>query len=627
LLIDLLVLSVLILFFYTVGINWVIAICKGSIYQTPIAIILGLALTFGLFSWFVKFNYQPRYAILFVLLIGVSGWIYRVFRKISFEIISVHSPTMGITSLLVGALSLYLNNQSKLLPQFSYRNGPDIFGWLGSSKYLCKVGNLDSLASNIQTSLGKQDLISAFSIPVPPASLSIIQIPSFRDQISGEFLIGANRTGLPGFQSYICTIFGEDSIIRISNSIFALSFILITMILVLTASKSISNIPKYLLIILGLFSLNTMALVSAYEGGLASLLATPIILILVVLIFQDDSKSSIRILAFASTLVALSTYFDLIIQLGIFFSAIFIALVLCGNIDKVFIKNMKYFLQGAAFGCLISLINLSSSIRLTLDRLTSQSYGGWNQGRPPTFPEYLGIFNWLPKDGASATPRNWLSLTLLLLLTLLILGLIKRLKNESQILALSTFLIYVALAFVVYVLGSDNKNNYILVKSGGIASLVFTLAIIIGFDPVFKSRAKSTHHLRDLSTKTLTILMPILALVSTVTYMSDWLANSNQRTSLNYSSKLVDVYNSYDLEVVGLFTAELTLFGDLHFGAKSRGFQFRTLGSNPPRKHAFIFPAQSNCEIKCDFFNKTSDQKKYKYIFRDAYMDIVEFSK
>lgn len=626
-LMDFTVLLALTTFFYSIGINWVVVFCGKNTYQTPISIALGLALTFSLFSWFVKFNYQPRYAIVFMFLIGASGWLFRSLRKIPFEIGLIPNPIVWFTTLLVGVISLFLNNQSKLLPQFSFRNGPDIFGWLVSSKYLCKVGGIDSLASNIQNSIGKQDLISAFSIPVPPGSLSVIQIPSFRDQIAGEFLIGANRTGLPGFQSYVCSILGEDIIIRVSNSLFALSFMLIAMILMITAAKSRPNLLKSIVFFVGLLSLNVVTLASAFEGGLASLLATPIILILIILVFQDENKGAVQVLAFTATLFAFSTYLDLLFQIGIFLSIFFVAGIIRGDINSVFLKNIKYFPLGAGLGSLLSLVNLSSVIRLTLDRLTSQSYGGWNQGRPPTYPEYLGVFNWLPSDGASPTPRNWISLVILFIITICILLIVKSLKRENQVIVLSTFIVYLVLMFIVYVLGSKNINNYILVKSGGIASLIFVVAIISNIDSIFTDNRKGTTQNRILGIKLLVISLPVLMLVSSVTYVSDWLVNSSDQKSLVYSENLTKIYNTYDLEVVGLYAAQLTLFGDLHFGAQSRGFQFRTLGSNPIRKHAFIFPAKSNCERKCEFFNKTQDMKNFTYVYRDDFMDIVEFNK
>jgi hypothetical protein len=586
--------------------------------RLPIAFLISLAFTTSFSSALTFFSVQDQASwqvIGFCLFLTVSI-IYG--GRFQISMIRELFSSKVFVSTLIGFFGLLTQNRSFTDAGYSIRNGPDILGWLGSSKYLCEGQTLRNLTDSIMTQTNNQNISSLFEYPRPAGLLSITQIPSFRDQIAGEFLIGASRIGLPSFQSSLCSIYDVDSILRMNSALIGCSFFLLAFITMRIAENLKLN--KALIFTSPLLVLSIAILGPTLEGGLGALVLSPAILLFISTFCFDEFERLKLLSTILIVTLSLTIYFDTILQ------AIFLVgtLTLFRAIRKKdfsqSLDDVKLLIKGGTLGLIIGVLFIDDLWRLLLARLSSQSFGGWNQGRPPTPLEFIGLINWLPAEGYGPTPRNWLFLLTLVVLSLClaIFAILHTDKTKDLLFVIAFF--YVVLFVLVYIIGRDQVNNYIIFKGGMLAAIISIPVILEVLSKV--SKEKTDHFTSNFGTK-IGVFVVFISLTSTTTYLVDWANHSSTFKTLSPSVEFQEVIDMYDLDVVGLYAAQLTLYGDVHYGSNSRSFNFPVLESNPRREKVVVFPAGSGCEVKCKFYKLQT--KNYSFIYQDSYMDVVKF--
>lgn len=581
-----------------------------------ISIILGLVIQITIASWLVSFASLNESFWTFQSVILIATYYLLITKKPNIKLsLQISTSKIPIFSSLVSTtLFSFLFSDKFFGSKIAMRNGPDLIGWISSSRYFCRHESLLDLETQITSNLKILSVLDAFRNPITHSETSVYRLASVTTQVNGEFLIGAHRIGLPGLQGQFCQIVGENDLLPLVSA-FALIAIFVSSYIcgMIIRDRNIKKIYKFLIPILAIMNVNS---VSVYlEGGYGQLLATPFLLYGVYSFTQSNKdKSHIGFCSSLIILFSLGTYFDLLIIFGFFVFVLWICklLFIKMNILKSF---NKFDIKLVGMSLFLGIPGLMHAPRLLLDRLGSGTYGGWDQGRIPTPANFFGLVNWLPPNGFMNNPRSISTKIIEVLISIIIIGFLWKNRSNNQMQPiLAVFLIYLIVMFNTYSNGREGSNNYIVWKAAAYFSMLFILFAVTGNESREYTKNKS---LKIIFSRLVVFASLILTTMSSLAWTDTWI----KTRQLNFNEpdkKMREIIDDYDLVMHGFEGAgsyKFLLLGDVHFLAESRGFSVSSLRSEPSREIAFVLP--KNCmNLDCELKKLSLDaSRKFRIIY------------
>lgn len=576
-----------------------------------ISVLMGLVVEVVLASWFITFAKlnEVFWAIQILFLLVAYYFLFRE-RTMNNRIHQSSISKLPMISAFIATLIFSFLSSEKLFGnKIAMRNGPDLIGWISSSRYFCSRENLAALETEITSELNLTNSLDAFKNPIGNIDNSIYQVASVATQVNGEFLVGARRIGVPGVQGQLCRIIGENHLISIVSS-FSLIAIFISTYLcgMIIRDYQMKNVYKLVIPVLAITNVNVISVF--LEGGYGQLLATPFFLFGVYCFTREDKSLNER--GLASLLIiafSLSTYFDLALIFGLFLLVLWICNLLLTK--RNMLKNVKktdWSLIG--LGLLFGIPGLLSAPRLLMDRLGSGTYGGWDQGRAPTPANFFGLINWLPSNGVNSTPRSISIKIIEISITIVLLALLWKNRLNVQVQpVLTALIVYSILMFLTYSNGREGSNNYTVWKASAYLSMFL---ILFALPRNRESQGRKQGSDKKGLSKTAIPIVLFLTTFSSLNWTESWL-NTRQFNFNEPDKKMKEIISKYDLVMFGFEGAgsyKILLLGDIHYLAESRGFSVKTKRSNPPRELAFVVPNTKCLNFDCEF-------KKYSFQTND----------
>jgi hypothetical protein len=500
-----------------------------------------------------------------------------------------------------------LNSTGFFSTSIRLRNGPDLVGWLVSSRFLCEGGSLSGLKERVFVGAGSRDLSQIFAHPTSTAfnkDVTIGSIANTADQYSGEFLIGAERLGIPGFQASVCKVLGSESIFSTYVALSAYAILISTLILYFIGLEiGKGRVVSTGYAILGILNVAVFSVV--FEGGFGQLISLPTFLLIGISLASKFSvRSRLVFSLFAITVFAISSYKDVIgISLG------FLGIYLVLNFPEIFddwrrTKSRKdpktlsrFFLEktgledkGPGFR-LASLLTVFLVFIFTLgpllvERLSSRGIvGGWGFGWFPTPGDIVGIVNWIPSDGTShQNARTGLQILFGFIAILILFFVYLKSSEASKRIQKSIFALYLLFLLIEFTKSSQYWNTYAIWKAGA-----YLAPIYFGF-LVLESRPKKSKHHR------ISVISIACLFISTLTSFV-WWGYDYHRNSIAISPivpiRISEMIATKDIHFsgvrgVGAGSASLTLLGDVHYLNPGRIGGVPTKRSVPTRELVYL---------------------------------------
>lgn len=602
--------------FFLIGAGWLkCANNENSPFTLIFAILAGLATVVVAGAWTVALRVNPTWLLLPSFSVGIAGWL---FQGGGIKV-TVHSMWLSIRRLGSTLFSLplifsfvsplvyiALQNRFLLRGTIAFRNGPDFVGWTSAGQYLCKYDTLRPLEQRLASQLGTTHILNGFLPPQKIGQNSVIAIPSFTDQINGEFLIGAHRTGLPGVAASVCKLFGEEAIYHANVALLAIAVFVISALVALTAiDLKISPTIRNLAILS--VAINPCLLAVTMEGGFGQLIAIPFLLAVVVCTHERKELNKYLPIVIAMLIsYSLATYLDLLIfASGLGFLFLCMMLIRLEFFWHEWPVNKIFFFSLVSIG--VGWPEFSSFMRLVRERVGAQNFGGWDQGRNPTPADVMGILNWLPFDGAHNTPRGSGLLIFALLLSGFLVVVFARVNSPYMKSIFGGFMIYYSYFMYTTYISSHNYvngqrvfNNYTIFKFSAYFSVIIPLLIFYALSQPSEDKNASKYpnvaKLRPPINRSLQILLLSvlsISLASGYEWSKDWVLGRHFAFSVNTQQKMRNVIDSYDISVeeyTGVEAQAFALLGDVHFLSPTRGYQLVTKRSIPSRQLVFAVP-------------------------------------
>jgi len=567
-----------------------------------ISILLGLVIEITFASWLITYAKLNKFFwIIQILLLSLIYYFFIKKTAKNYLAAQISISRIPMISASTSTLIFSILGSDKLFGnKIAMRNGPDLIGWISSSRYFCFQENLINLETKIISDLNITNVLDAFKNPISHSETSIYRVASVATQVNGEFLVGARRIGIPGVQGQLCQIAGENHLISIVSSFSLIAVFVSTYICgMIVRDYQINKFYKFAIPVLAIMNVNSISVF--LEGGYGQLLATPFFLYGIYCFTRQNNGLNQR--GFATLLIvlfSLGTYFDLALIFSLFVFVLWVCNLLL--IKRNLLKSLKEFeLRLIGVSLLLGTPGLLNAPRLLIDRLGSGTYGGWDQGRMPTPANFFGLINWLPPNGLNSNPRS-ISLRIIeIVITIMIIAFLWRSRSNIQIQpALAALLIYSILMFLTYSNGREGSNNYAVWKAAAYLSMLFVL-FVLSANYENKNVKKKTH--LKMFSKTVISLALLLSILSSLNWIDSWL----KTRQFNFNApdkKMKKIINEYDLVMYGFEGAgsyKILLLGDIHYLAESRGFSILSMRSNPVRELAFVLPKKCmnlDCVLK-----------------------------
>jgi hypothetical protein len=509
--------------------------------------------------------------------------------------------------LIPAIIFMAINGGGLISSSIRLRNGPDLVGWLVSARYLCTGGTLNSLTESIYQQAGSRDLSQIFAHPSSSAfskDATIGAIASTTDQFSGEFLLGANRLGIPGFQASVCKVVGVESLLSSYIALAAIAIFIATVVLYLIG-REIGKEKAYCAGFAVLGTLNVAVFSVVFEGGFGQILSLPVFLLIGISL---ASKVSIRprlaISSISIAVFAISSYMDV---LGISLGFLFIYLIL--NFPEIFddwrrTKPQKspqtlrlFFLEKSGLEKKRTSIRLLSSViflfflAFTLIPLLAERIGGtgivggWGFGWFPAPGDLVGLNNWIPPNGNKhLDARNEIQIVIALFSILTLFFVFVKSGEIGKRVYKSIFCFYLLFLFLEFTKDSQYWNTYAVWKAGAYLAPLF-----FGFMTLSNQNKKQ----RFKRIRVITLgLVTILTLTSVYWWGYDYYKNSISINTV-VSSKITETIKTQDIyfsgvKGVGAGSASLTLLGDVHYLNPGRIGGVSTKRSVPFRELTYL---------------------------------------
>jgi len=335
------------------------------------------------------------------------------------------------------------------------RKGPDAIGYAGAAQALADGGTLSSIAKDLKAATGKEDLEEAKGVN--------FQLLRFDLHCSSEFLLKALRWGYPTILANMTWVTSLDSVYRLDFVLLVFSWAML-LGLAYYACRSIIKAPWYICsLLMAALALNCNLLNAFYEGSYAQVMATPILFMLLLCLYDlrknntlETRSSQIRQVAFVGFLCAglMSIWNEAFICLGIgCFIVLVLHLLLVRKTQKVW---LIVFGAGALLAfCLVAPLTLNLILMVKshlLTHLRDISVGGWWQPQWATLPEIMGWLNIYAHSSQSPNilPRDSVEVVSVFLGSLLILAAGEYYVVSNKKLDLAFWLAPVLFVLVIY---------------------------------------------------------------------------------------------------------------------------------------------------------------------------------
>jgi hypothetical protein len=551
-------------------------------------------------------------------LISVFGIAFSFFftqdRRVLWARGTLKFPSFGVlVTLVVPLLYSYLASGGVGSTSFAFRRGPDSFGWGRATYSFCSGDTLTSLVSRVESQLGESSLLGAFQRS--PEGVSINSIASFSDQISAEFLIGADRAGIPMLTGAICRLFGTDAALQTVGGLIAWALFLIALIS-LQIMRSTSS-PRFVSSIVAVVSPLSVAILSVtLEGGVGQMVTLPLLLFAIHILYKSDFQISLFLLSLVLLFAgASSTYIDLLYFAVPFF---ILGVILSGRIREFFSSENAKILAFFVGASLVAALPASSSIfRLLFSFVGTNGAGGWDQGSFYLLSNLFSVSNNSPIGGFVPSERSdsmWIIESVLSLLIVIALILLGR-KATPFLIVISGYLI---LTYLVYMMGATNINNYRIWKYSMYATSFMPLlfSFLFSRSPGFSYTKASTRNwkarfdssngqIRGFAKHKFLSALGYVLLLSTALSSYNWVVDWDSSKTLSVSKNAILELNSlvplYDIQVLSRHHLEpvqlAAVSTDLRFGTSDRwGVVFR---SEPHRPFAYLIRLTETCDREC----------------------------
>jgi hypothetical protein len=563
---------------------------SASEYRMPLAMLSGITALGLLGQWCAYLNLPTTFlASLVIALILASGALEfrknrRNFLTAPIKIWEKIGQLEFIGPSAAALVLMLLSQKGWSNVRFTYRIGPDFFGWSDITNFFRDGKNLMQLTSTVQKQLGNTPIYEALKPYPAHGMLGIHYIASFMSQIDAEFLLGAHRTGIPYFLGTFAHLLPNS----VTESVLIAFMMVISFTLaqiIVIRSKKI-NVPKPYLI-LGTFAipLGSNLLSQTLEGGFGQFYAAAFAFFLVVIIIDETTEYPLVATALGLlVLVALTSYCDVL------FSMLPIVCVLLihrqvsheNSLLKTSLRNWRFWSL-----CLAAIPPIFSSIfRLFVSPFLYPQAGGWDQGRWPFPTDLFGITSYLGRAGVKSHGRSAALICFEVLLNIFIICYVfLKAKGKERALLVTLLAIYSYLMLSTYV-GQSLPNNYRLWKFSGYASPLFMLILLHRVSAQGKKLAR-TKQIISFSTTGL-----ILMSIATVSFLwiSDWQSSklySLSAKDIQYVSTHAGRYGF--VFGPGTYPAEFTLYGDIYAYDEKR----RIYG--PDRPIIYLTARTNNC--------------------------------
>ena len=587
-----------------------------------------------------KQPFTPLFAI--ILLVSIIRFIFRLRRRSIpqrsiRERITRNFEGIKYSFLIItlGIIPALLHNPNINSTRISFRIGPDLAGWTAGTKYFCENASREKLSTSIVQQLGLENISQAFRNPLQFQNSYISRAPSFTDQVTGEFLIGANRVGLPKFLSGFCTL-APDWLnnIMVGGIIWAV-VVMCFLIIGILKMKEISPFIIMATTCIAIFNVNTLSVLM--EGGYGQFISTPFLVSAVFFIQKKfDSNISITFIAIF-TMFSLNAYQDVIIIFVIFYMVYIFLDRFKGKIQRG--KRLLLTRNQVILGAIMILINahqINGFFQLFLERFKSSGVvGGWDQGKIAFPINILGVFNWLPYSSENHSWGLGIFLITILLSIIFLVLLIREYLKKNALLTLTVFISYMLISLLVYRKGLNGiltytpdgtpirgTNNYQVWKLLAYGTPIVLINFISEYSKHFQLKLMPF-------AKRLAIVLILSVSLTSFTWMNDWIKHRSFSVSTddNFS---VDVLDKYDVLIIGNWTGSaisLILEGDLRYFLPSRGFQLSSYRSSPVREVAYLLPKSQCIDYSCLSANVTQrgleSPEAFKLIYEDS--DVIAF--
>ncbi|MCX6429552.1 MAG: hypothetical protein NTX12_00980, partial [Actinobacteria bacterium] len=384
------------IFAYFVGSGWISHYFPTSRYRVIGSIYLGITISLVFSSWIVGANLSPLLVFPLALFFGLFGHFKTAFISLK-SLSTVVQPFLSISVGIISLIAASFENVQLWTQNFRFRIGPDMSGWMSAAYYLCQGKTVKTLTTSIEQQMGGNPLLASFKPPFTNA-LPIDRIPSFRDQIAGEFLIGGHRTGLPGFQAAICKVTGASSIGRFGGALLILVAVMVFLTLKITLSTRFKN-PVALFFLCITPALGFAYIAPILEGGWGSMLAGGLY-VFVFSVLSSRKEYPIAILGVVLVYAyCLATYFDFLawftFSIAIFLSFSFVL----GERFRLSPHSFKFALYSLGALLISAIPSLTSLPRQFREVVMHVDFSGWGIGNPPAPASFFGLFNWIPELG------------------------------------------------------------------------------------------------------------------------------------------------------------------------------------------------------------------------------------
>lgn len=566
--------------------------------------VVGSGCIFLLSSWFSYLRIDNSKLIPTLIVLGFFSWLIPLGRN-RIRIRKFLSRTTNfhyLILLLPVVITAFLRNRSWTNSKFSYRIGPDSFGWSTSSLYFCSNENINPLKARIQEFLGETSFRDSLLIPVPNGGKSILAISSFTDQVNAEFLLQANRLGIPSILGSACRFSGEHNFFHLFNAL-ALWSTLITLLITFSILQKFN---------LNFFQSATISMVSVFsysalsvqlEGGYGQHV-TGIYLIFLLMLYLNADRFSKTFFVFAIafvTSVLLVTYIDALLVLIPFCLLLGIFAFFTNVTFKHFNFRYLYIFIAIPLG-LPGVVNAWNTIA---ERFMRPDYGGWDQGNFPFISSLAGFNLWLPTGMYEKQQLSTLDLAVGVICSLLVLISAVQIKeNKVRQILFAALIFYFLLCAQTYLKSDAFPNNYRIWKFG------YYVALLI---PIFLGYLGRLLNLESNRRRAVIFLLPSVITLNTLTWSFDWI-ESSKLTLSHADAQIVRFYSgNNDIAAINIYAAMLTMYGNIRYGAAQRNYGIETEQTFGPDRLVYILPSFPKCEkYACSHF--TPEQVKNRRI-------------
>ena len=505
---------------------------------------------------------------------------------------------------VVGAFGyLLLSSSLSTTPTIAWRVGPDNFGWLGSSAFMCRDADLNGLRTRIENVLPSGDFADAIIRPPLNQGLYISQIPSVSDQVAGEFLLGGDRLGLPALVGAFCQFQGGKFLLPffLALGMWAVA-ISIVGLAQFSEARGVKPLQSLGLALAGVASFSVLSV--SLEGGYGQLLSLPLF---IGAVSQAVSKGPLSPPSLAwvalSVAFAMATYVDFLLFLGPIIFTLW--LLLPGRfLTLERIKRMRVPNWGLVIFASLTLALVPGAVSQVSGRFASGGAGGFSQAGIPMPQNVLGLWNWLPDYAPGENVGRVFSLTDFqsvaeIGLGVVVVSLIAIFGWRASSLLLAALVLYSLLAGLVYFpelmrtgapwLG----NNYPIWKSGIYLSILMSMqfAAYLALASSQSSGASPLKKTRQHLSRVAKVAIPALLAIqiwSSGEWISGWHQNRNVSPDVSQDEVASVIADDYDL--ISFFEPWYvwSILPDLRYGSTTRGFGLPTMRSPDPRELAVV---------------------------------------